>query len=124
MDEEEKQKIADQINKEIYEELGNFGEIVERSREFILKGYARPKGLESPPRELEIIELPEIEELIEYDNTFEESNLERWNRYRQMYQNATKKATPIKMVAIPAKREDRHKVKPAANQSPRKQSKP
>jgi hypothetical protein len=41
--------------------LGNFGDIVELSREVILEGYVRPKGKDSPPREKEIAKIPHIE---------------------------------------------------------------
>lgn len=83
-------------------------------------GYARPKGLESPPREKEIIELPEIAELVEYDETFEESNLARWNRYRQMYMNANPVPVPIAQVKKPDSKKDKQKVTPLRNESPRK----
>lgn len=67
------------INEAIYNELGNFGDIVEISRKQILEGFVRPPGKYAPPEKVDIIHLnPLPEELEDFKNTFEESKAERW----------------------------------------------
>lgn len=76
---EEMEEMEKEINDEIFKDLGNFGDIVEKSRDQILEGYCRPRNMESPPRPKEIVDVPDIPpELPSFDKSFEESKYERW----------------------------------------------
>ena len=58
IDKELKEEINDKINRDILDDLGNFGQIVELSRKQILEGYVRP---EVAKKEKVIIVVDEVE---------------------------------------------------------------
>jgi hypothetical protein len=86
MSEDELKELQLDINETIFDELGDFGEIVELSRWHICKGYVRPKGVESPRALKEYMKEIEISKSIDsFTDEFDESNEKRWLKYHKRY---------------------------------------
>ena len=73
------------LNLTIFNDLGNFGDIVERSRLEIIDGFIRPdviQGLEDIA-EFELVELEPLPKRLPNITvaTFDESSKRRWNFY-------------------------------------------
>lgn len=82
--EEELSQLEHELNDALYDELGNFGDIVEASRKQILAGYVRPKGKYRAPKKGEVLPVAPLPDLIEdFAETFEESSRRRWTTAQQ-----------------------------------------
>ena len=72
--------IEKEINETIFQELGNFGDIVELSRKQILEGYVRPKRSKGFDVKTVTI-LPVPQEIDRFKETFDVSSRNRWSNF-------------------------------------------
>ena len=73
------EKLTADLNDTIYDELGNFGDIVELSRKQILQGFVRTKQKKKIPKPPPLNPLPE--RMPSFPVPFEKSSRKRWEEY-------------------------------------------
>ena len=76
-------EFYEEVNAAIFEELGNFGDIFEKSRRFLVEGYCRPDDKEGVV-DLEVPEMEAEEEKPNFTISFEESQRRRWERWHKI----------------------------------------